>query len=134
MADAAPLDLQEKRRLLHGKGMERKQAAAAEALLREGRLGEACEYLEHNRDAALLRRVRREAVERGDPFGLARACALLREEASPEEWRGTADRARRDGRFYEAIRSLEKAGDAEAAEALRLETHPDYRPFRPAGK
>jgi hypothetical protein len=132
--DPLPLDLAAKRRLLYGKGLERKRQAAAEALVEAGRLAEALEVLEHTRDGAALDRVRRAAIAAGDAFSLARACQILKAAPDPAEWRDLAAAAERRERWFDAVNALERAGDAERAEAVRAERCPSFRPFRPAGK
>ncbi len=134
MVEPVPDDLFERRRLLYGKGAERTRAAAARTLLAAGRLSEALEMLERGGDPGVVAEVRRAAVAKGDAFALQRAAQLLREEVPPGDWRSLAARAEAAGRHYEAIRALEKAGDAEAAEAMRLKHHPEYVPFKPVGK
>jgi hypothetical protein len=129
-----PLGLIEKRRVLYAKGMEKRRAAVAAALVAAGRLAESLEYLERTRDAALLERVRREAVRAGDGFTLSRAAQILKIEPDPSEWRELASHAERAGRYFDAINSLDRAGDAEKAEALRMQHCPGFRPIRPAGK
>lgn len=134
MADPIPLEFQDKRLVLHGKGRESERRAAAEALLAKGRLAEALEYLERTRDEVPLRRARAEAVRTGDLFSFARANQILKSDAQPAEWRELAEAAKRAERWYEAVSALERAGDQEAADALRAEKCPDYRPFKPSGK
>lgn len=134
MAEAAPLDFLEKRRILYGKGMERRRLSVAARLADEGRLAEALEYLERERDEALLQRLRREAVLAGDAFVLARSCQLLRAAADPSEWRDLARYAEGKERWFDAVNALERAGDLEKSEELRAARCPGFRPFRPAGK
>jgi hypothetical protein len=134
VAEAPPDDLPTKRRLLYGKGMETRRAAVAKALIAAGRLAESLEYLERKRERPLLEEARRRAVEAGDAFSLQRSCQLLEAPATPDEWRTLAERAERRERYYDAVNALERAGDAEKAEALRAAKCPDYAPFRPAGK
>lgn len=134
MPDAIPVEFQEKRRLLYGKGMAARRAAVAGKLADAGRLAESLEYLERDRDAAALGRVRREAVRAGDGFSLVRSCQLLRAEPDPSEWRELAANAEGAGKWYDAVNALERAGDAEKAEAVRAARCPGFRPFKPAGK
>lgn len=134
MAEAPPEDIREKRRLLYGKGMEARRTEAARSLVAKGRLAEALELLERARERPLLEDVRRRAVEAGDAFSLGRACQLLEAPPDPAEWRSLAERAERRERFYDAVNALERAGDAEKAEALREARCPEFRPFKPAGK
>ena len=134
MPDAPPEDFVAKRRLLYGKGMESRRAAAARDLVAKGRLAAALELLERGREKPVLEDVRRRAVEAGDAFSLARSCQILDATASPEEWRSLAERAERKGRYYDAVNALERAGDAEKAEALRAAHCPEFKVFRPSGK
>lgn len=134
MADPAPLDFLEKRRILHARGMERRRAAVSLRLLDEGRLAEAMEYIEKERDQALLDRVRRDAVAAGDAFSLARAAQLLRIAPDPSEWRDLARHAEAKERWFDCVNALEKAGDLEMAEEVRAARCPGFQPFRPAGK
>ncbi len=134
MADRIPLEFQEKRLVLHAKGRDAERRAAAEALLAQGRLAEALEYLERTRDEAGLKRARADAIRAGDLSSYARANQLLKSEAQPAEYREIAEAAKRAERWYEAVSALERAGDQEAADALRAEKCPDYKPFKPVGK
>ncbi len=127
-------DFHEKRRLLYGKGLEGARAAAASAFLAKGRLAEALEFLERTKDENSLNRVRSEAVRAGDAISLARACQILRVEPTPAEWRELAQNAERAERWFDAVNALEKAGDLEKSEALRVARCPDFKLFRPAGK
>jgi hypothetical protein len=129
-----PEEFLEKRRLLHGKGLDAKRAAAAGAFLGAGRIAEALEILERTRDAGALARARKDAVRAGDVFSLSRACQILRVEADAAEWRELAENARKGERWYDAVNALERSGDAAAAEALRAEKCPDFKPFKPSGK
>jgi hypothetical protein len=132
--DAPPDDFVEKRRLLYGRGMESRRAAAAKDLIAKGRLAAALELLERGPDRATLEDVRRRAVEAGDAFSLQRASQLLETPASADDWRALAEKAERRERYYDAVNALERAGDAEKAEALRAARCPDFKPFKPAGK
>ncbi len=134
MADPAPLDFLEKRRILHARGMERRRASVSTRLLDEGRLAEAMEYIEKERDHALLDRVRRDAVTAGDAFSLARVAQLLKIAPEPSEWRDLARYAESKERWFDCVNALEKAGDLEKAEEVRAARCPGFRPFRPAGK
>lgn len=134
MAEPFPIEFQPKRHLLYGKGLAAKRKAAAEGLIAKGRLAEALEYLEHTRDPAALAAIRREAVKAGDAFSLARACQILKAAPEPAEWRELSAAAERRERWFDAVNALERAGDAEAAEALRAARCPEFRPFRPTGK
>ncbi len=134
MASAVPDEFMQKRRVLYARGHERQQQAAATALLGEGRLAEALEYLERNRDRDLLARVRAAAVAAGDAFSLQRAAQLLKEEPGADEWRSLAGAAEGSGRYYDAVRAWERAGDPERSEAVRVAHHPEYAPFKPQGK
>lgn len=134
MPEDLPLALFEKRRLLHGRGQEPHRARAAAGFVAAGRLAEALEFLDRGPDAKLLEEVRRRAVLAGDAFALFHACRLLRAEAAASEWRDLATRAEMAGRFYDAVNALERAGEPEKAEALRLAKCPEFRPFKPAGK
>lgn len=134
MAKSLPVDFNEKRRVLYGKGQEKVLLKTAEGFLAEGRLAEALEFLERNRDVAMLDRVARAAVDRGDAFSLGRSLQLAGETADADRWRTLAANAERAERWYDAIRALERAGDEERAEELRQAHHPDYKPFKPAGK
>jgi hypothetical protein len=132
--EAPPEDFLEKRRLLYGRGMESRRAAAARALVAKGRLAGALELLERGPDKGVLEEIRRRAVEAGDAFSLARACQLLDAPSTADEWRSLAERAERRERFYDAVNALERAGDAEKAEALRAAKCPEFRVFKPSGK
>ena len=88
-------------------------------------MAESLEYLEHTKDPDTLGKARREAVRRGDAFSLARACQILRAEPAPEEWRELAANAGAAGRFLDAVNALERAGDADGAEALRAAGQPE---------
>lgn len=134
MAEPIPVDFLEKRRLLHGKGADRRRLAVAASLVDAGRLAESLEYLERNRDEAILARVRGEAVAAGDAFTLNRAAQIQKAPPAPEEWRELARRAEARERWFDCVNALEKAGDAEKAEEVRASRCPDFRPFRPAGK
>ena len=134
MADPIPREFPKKRRVLYAPNQQKAQEAAARALVKAGRLSEALEFLERWKSPETLEAVRREAVGRGDTFALQRVAQMLRIDPDPSEWRAVAAKARAEERHYDAIRALEKAGDMEESEALRLEKHPGYVPFRPQGK
>ena len=134
MADPIPLEFQDKRRILLGKGLESERRAVGEALLVQGRLAEALEYLERTRDEAPLRRVQAEAIRVGDVLAYAHSSHLLKIETVPAEWRQLAEAAKGAERWYEAVTALERSGDQAAADALRAEKCPDYRPLKPANK
>ena len=134
MADPIPLEFQDKRRVLLGKDREPERRAVAEALLARGRLAEALEYLERTRDEVPLKRVQAEAIRAGDVLAYARSSHLLKVETVPAEWRQLADAASRAERWFEAVTALERSGDQAAADELRAEKCPDYRPLKPANK
>jgi hypothetical protein len=129
-----PTGFAEKRRLFHARGIDAERLAVARAFLAAGRRSEALEVLERHRDPATLEEVRRSAVAAGDAFALSRCCQILKADPSPAEWRDLAAAAGRAERWYDAVNALGRAGDAEAAEALRAERCPDFRPFRPLDK
>ena len=74
------------------------------------------------------------ALERGDTFLFLRVEKLGGEEIPSDAWREIAAKAESLGKFYDAFRGYDRAGDAEKAEAIRAEHMPDYTPFRPDGK
>lgn len=134
MADPIPLEFQDKRRVLLGKGQEAGRRAVAEALLAQGRLCESLEYLERTRDEVPLKRVVADAIRTGDVLAYARASHLLKAETKPAEWKELAEAAKRAERWFEAILALEKGGEQAAADALRAEKCPDFQPLKPANK
>ena len=134
MADPVPLDFLEKRRILYAKGMEGKRASVSTRLLDEGRLAEAMEYIEKERDQGLLDRVRRDAVTAGDAFSLTRVAQLLRVAPDPSEWRELARYAESKERWFDCVNALERAGEPEKAEEVRALRCPGFQPFRPVGK
>jgi hypothetical protein len=134
MARSVPVDFNDKRRILYGKSQEKAIHRTASDFLEAGRLSEALEFLERSREGALLQKVRAAAIERGDAFALSRCLQLMGDAGDPAEWNALAARAEATDRWYDAIRALERSGNTERSEALRMERHPDYRPFKPAGK
>ncbi|MEN8148501.1 MAG: hypothetical protein ABFS86_01690 [Planctomycetota bacterium] len=124
-----------KRNLLYStKASDGDLNAAAGRFIERERYGEALEFLERTRDAALLGKIREEAARHGDTFLLLRVEKLSGEAIPADEWRAVAGTAESHGKYYDAYRALGKAGDEEAAEAIREEHMPEYEPFRPEGK
>jgi hypothetical protein len=124
-----------KRDLLYsGKASEEQLNSIADLLIERERYGEALEFLERTRDRSRLERIRKDALERGDTFLLARFEKLAGETVPAETWREIADKSVALRKYYDAWRGLSLAGDEEAAEALRQEHLPDYEPFLPEGK
>ena len=135
MAGEIPNDMAAKREVLYGeKATDEERNALADAYLDAERFGEALELLEATRDADRLARVRKEGFGRGDTFLLLQVERLTKSELPKEDWRAAAERAKAAGRYLDAWRALNRMGEEEAAETLRAEHLPDFRPFRPEGK
>jgi len=91
---------------------------------------EALELLERTRDRDGLLRVRAWAVERGDAFVVTQTERFLRDQATADEWRRTAEKAFAAGRWHHAKTAWERAGD-EAAAARAAEKLPEPPPIGP---
>jgi hypothetical protein len=124
-----------KRVILHSDRVTDEQLnAAADSFIEHERYGEALEFLEHTRDGERLSRILSAAAGLGDTFLVMRAQKLCGKALPPDRWREIAAKAVALGKFFDAYRGYERAGDEERAEAIRAEYMPDYEPFRPEGK
>jgi hypothetical protein len=135
MADPQPPNFRDKREILHGPGStDADRIRTAGAYAAADRFGEALELLERSPDDALLERITAEATRRGDTFLLARIEKIRGRPFEPPVWREAAERAERTGRFLDACRAFERAGDPERAEALRAAEIPGPAPVPPEGR
>ncbi len=125
----------EKRDLLHAESpkLDRINAIAAK-MLSDGRHAEAVDYVELTKDSTLVKQLADAAVGKGSTFLLQQAERIGGTEPSAEQWAQLIENAKRAERWLDAVRALTLSGDAEAAEALRLDKCPDYEPFKPLGK
>jgi len=124
-----------KRALLHSaKASGEQMNAAADLFIDNERYSEALEFLEHTHDAGRLQRILTAATDRADTFLVLRVEKLGDETISADVWRKIAEKAESLGKFFDAFRGYEHAGDEEKAEAVRAEHMPEYEPFRPDGK
>jgi hypothetical protein len=126
---------EQKRRLLHDdRTPPDRLDELADRYVEAERFGEAFEMLEKTRNEERLLRIRRLAVERGEPFLLAQTERLLRDRASTEDWLAVAEVAQRAGRLSHARNAFLRAGDEEKAEAVAADvpTPPTRRPGGPA--
>ena len=126
---------QAKRDLLYSpKAGDAERNAAADVFIDAERFGEALEFIEVTRDAERLAKIQAAGLERGDTFLLQQVERIRGEAADPATWREFAEKAVSLGKYYDAYRALQRAGEEEKAEEVRAEHMPDYEPFRPEGK
>jgi hypothetical protein len=124
-----------KRKILHDERTDPETLnQLADAFREAGRLGEALEMLAVTRDEKRLRSLRDLAVARGEVFVLTQTERLLREKAPEKVWRAVAETALAEGRFRQATRAFERAGDAAKAgeAASRIPPPPPCRPEKAA--
>lgn len=135
MAANLPKDILAKRAVLYAeKSTDADKNAVAAVFVEAQRFGEALEFLEMTKDAALLDRIREAAIERGDTFLLLQSEKIGEAESSALDWEAVLVRAKARGKFLDAYRALCQLGREEEAEDLRAEKIPEFQPFRPQGK
>ncbi len=135
MAAREPAHPIEKRDLLHAETPNRARVTGiAEKLGAEGRWPEAVDYLELVKDDGLLAKAEAQAVVTGSSWLLSQVERISGKKCDPAQWEKLSDAAARNERWRDAVRALSLGGQAERAEALRLEKCPDYDPFKPLGK
>src|SRR5687767_4534079 len=135
MAAREPAHPLEKRDLLHaGQPNRARIAALVDKMASEGRWPEAIDYLEIAPDDGRIAKARADAIARGSAWLLQQVERISGKKAEPPEWVRLSESAARAERWRDAVRALASAGEAEKAEALRLEKCPDYDPFKPLGK
>jgi hypothetical protein len=135
MAAREPAHPIEKRDLLHADKPNRARILGiTEKLASAGRWPEAVDYLEITPDDAWLAKAEADATKRGSAWLLQQVERISGKKAAPEKWATVADSAVKQERWRDAVRALSMAGEAEKAEALRLERCPEYDPFKPLGK
>jgi hypothetical protein len=135
MAAREPAHPIEKRDLLHAEQPNRSRILGiVERMSGAGRWPEAIDYLEIAPDAAWLAKAESDAVTRGSAWLLQQVERISGKKAGPEKWTRLSESASKHERWRDAVRALGMAGDAEKAEALRVEKCPEYDPFKPLGK
>ena len=135
MAAREPEHPIEKRDLLHAETPNRSRVSGIAAKLAgEGRWPEAIDYLELVKDDGLLAKAESEAVAIGSAWLLSQVERISGKKCDAAKWEKLSEAAARSERWRDAVRALSLGGQAERAEALRLEKCPEYDPFKPLGK
>jgi hypothetical protein len=135
MAAREPAHPIEKRDLLHAENPNRSRIhALADKISSEGRWPEAIDYIEIAPEADRLRKAETDAVTRGSAWLLSQVERISGKKADAATWVKLSESAARNERWRDAVRAMAMSGQAEAAEALRLEKCPEYEPFKPLGK
>ena len=125
MARARRLPTLDKRALLHATNAPRQQLLAqADFHLAEGALYDALDFFEKARDAEGLNRVRDAAIEDGDATLLAWIERNGLAELTAAHWLAAGENARKAGKFHDAARAFEKAGDPAKAQQARTASTP----------
>lgn len=132
MADAPP-DTLRLREIKYGeKSTPADRSRVARSLLGAGRTAEALDLFLLAGDAAAVGEIRAEAVRRGRP-SLLLMCERAQQPVSTPQWKAAGEAAFADGRWREAFRCFQKAGDAEGLARVQ-ERLPGYEIYVPQGK